>query len=92
MTDGASAYQPLIVTDSPIRVRANLDRCQAAQLDAIAVAANVIDLTYVRLAETLADLPPDGSIEIVLADAWASSTGSTGWTASWSAAAGCRSA
>jgi hypothetical protein len=61
---------PLVAPDSPIRVRVDLDRRQGAQLDAIAVVANVLDLLYDRLVDALIRSGPDDSIEEFLPDAW----------------------
>src|SRR4051794_16474058 len=61
---------PLIAIDSPIRIREDLDRQQAAELEAIAVAANVVDVLYRRIVSCIAtaDTPP--GMDELLGDAW----------------------
>jgi hypothetical protein len=61
---------PLIRADSPLRLRVDLDQRQAAQLEAIAVVANVIDLLYRRLVDTIRDFKPERGIEVLIPDAW----------------------
>src|SRR5260221_7810281 len=61
---------PVVASDSPIRVRDDLDRRQAAQLDAIAVASNVIDQIYLRLTNSLDGFIDGDGIEPLLPDAW----------------------
>jgi len=63
----------LVPPDSPLRIRGDIDARQAAQLDAIAFSANVVDLLYGRLAAFLLSVGITRAItaEEVLADAWA---------------------
>lgn len=63
----------LVRPDSPLRTRSDIDARQAAQLDAIAFSANVIDFLYRRLAAFLLSVGTTRPItaEEVLADAWA---------------------
>jgi hypothetical protein len=62
----------LVASDSPIRVRADLHPRQALQLDAVAVAANMIDFMYTRLAKDLAGPDPEEpkDLDPLLPDAW----------------------
>jgi len=53
---------------SPLRRQPQIDDRQAASLDAIAFAANVVDVVYGRLSSTLLDHPTP--VEAVFADAW----------------------
>lgn len=62
--------EPLVGQDSPLRARDDLDRRQAAHLDAIAVIANVVNLLYLRLTDSLLRYQPSDSVEILLPDAW----------------------
>lgn len=61
---------PLIRPESLLRVRADLDRRQATQLDAIAVAAIVVDLLYRRLVASIERFGASDGIELLLPDAW----------------------
>jgi hypothetical protein len=64
---------PLVPPDSLLRIRADIDARQAAQLDALAFSANVVDFLYRRLAAFLLSAGVTRPIvaEEVLADAWA---------------------
>jgi hypothetical protein len=60
----------LVKLDSPIRVRYDIDRIQASQLDAIAFSANAIDHQYRRLAWRLGRAGETALAEEYLPDAW----------------------
>jgi len=58
----------LVRPTSPLRVQPAIDDREAASLDAIAFAANVVDVVYGRLTNALAARPVQ--VEAVFADAW----------------------
>lgn len=58
----------LVRPTSPLRVRPGIDDRQAVSLDAIAFAANVVDVVYGRLVATLPQQPTP--VEAAFADAW----------------------